>query len=256
MNTPLRLESESEKAWIAFDAYAQMGETRSIRKCARQLNKSTTILARYSKKHRWLKRIAAQQRRECEQKIQAEKKATEAVAVITETEKAAAWRDAFVLAARFLEHASKIFTSSPGNAATLTKVAFTILDSVRGGVAGGFKINVGVVNEAVKQFPAIAFDDAGKPVKEVDFIRSYEQALAIIDAGETAQELPCDNWSKDSPDATPVFTPEEPDEPDTSRAREPKQRTVPSRMGEECPTGDDSKMPFHQMLGDIHAPDI
>jgi len=110
MNTPLRLENESEKAWTAFDAYVQMGEKRSIRNCAQQLNKSVTILARYSKRHRWLERIAAQQRREAEMKIRAEERATQAVAIVTEERVAAlaeritslAYRTTLFSFARFL----------------------------------------------------------------------------------------------------------------------------------------------------------
>jgi hypothetical protein len=226
MNTPLRLDNESEKAYAAFDAYVQMGTERSIRKCARQVHKATTVLARYSKKNRWLERIAAQQRREAEQKIAAEARAAEVTATITETEKASAWRKAFDLADKFISHAAKIHDRDESGAASLARAALAVLESMSGGVARGFHVGV-AVNTVAQQFPEIAFDENGKPVSaDAHFLQSYEAACKLLERGE---ELPCDNWDKNSIHATPTFEPEG-DRTHAHAREEPS--GVPSRAGE------------------------
>jgi hypothetical protein len=149
--------------------------------------------------------------------IKAEERATGAIAGISESEKASAWRAAFNLASKFIERANQIHDVQPVAAATLTRTAFTILESVRGGVAGGFRVNVGVVNQAAQQFPAIAFNADGQRIEgDPNLGMSYEEACKMLDA---PAPLPCSNWSKDSPDATPTFEPE-------------PERGVPSRINE------------------------
>ena len=44
-----RLEGEGVKAYEAFSVYRELGEERSIRAVAKQLNKSTTLIGRWSR---------------------------------------------------------------------------------------------------------------------------------------------------------------------------------------------------------------
>lgn len=73
-----RLESEGTKPYEAFAIYRDMGRERSLSKVAEQLQKSDTLIGRWSRTHDWVKRAAAwddeQDRiaREIAQKEQAE----------------------------------------------------------------------------------------------------------------------------------------------------------------------------------------
>ena len=53
-----RQKGETSKAWEAFAIYRDMPQ-RSIRDVARQLNKSATLIARWSSTHEWQKRVSA-----------------------------------------------------------------------------------------------------------------------------------------------------------------------------------------------------
>jgi hypothetical protein len=54
-----RQASESPKAFDAFAAYRDMGRDRSTRRVARSLNKSHTLIGRWSSVHDWPRRAAA-----------------------------------------------------------------------------------------------------------------------------------------------------------------------------------------------------
>lgn len=54
-----RQEDESTKAYEAFCVYRDMGIQRSVRKVARELNKSETLMARWSTTYNWVDRAAA-----------------------------------------------------------------------------------------------------------------------------------------------------------------------------------------------------
>lgn len=61
-NTPEpweRQDGESTRAYEAFALYRDMGVDRSLRKVAQQLNKSLTIVAKWSTESEWIKRVAA-----------------------------------------------------------------------------------------------------------------------------------------------------------------------------------------------------
>jgi amino acid permease len=70
----------------------------------------------------WKDRLAAQRLHECRQKIQAEERAVEAVAAITELERAQAARNCFNVANKFVSHADKIYDLQPSSAARLYAV--------------------------------------------------------------------------------------------------------------------------------------
>ena len=50
---------EGVKAYEAFSVYLELGEERSIRAVAKQLNKSTTLIGRWSRAYQWVERTAA-----------------------------------------------------------------------------------------------------------------------------------------------------------------------------------------------------
>lgn len=52
-------ETDTPKSWEAFQVYRDLGKTRSLKKVAEQLQKSETIIGRWSGKHNWQERIAA-----------------------------------------------------------------------------------------------------------------------------------------------------------------------------------------------------
>ena len=53
---------ESAKAFEAFAIYRDMGVERSVRKVAQQLNKSLTLIGRWSSNHNWPERARAYDR--------------------------------------------------------------------------------------------------------------------------------------------------------------------------------------------------
>lgn len=61
VNTPQpwdRRESESTKAYEAFSIYRDMGRERSLSKVAEKLQKSETLMGRWSREHGWVDRAA------------------------------------------------------------------------------------------------------------------------------------------------------------------------------------------------------
>lgn len=54
-----RQPGETTKPFEAFVIYRDMGANRSLRKVAQKLNKSLTIVAEWSSKYDWVKRVAA-----------------------------------------------------------------------------------------------------------------------------------------------------------------------------------------------------
>lgn len=54
-----RQDSETPAAFSAFAAYRDMGPARSITKVARQLDKSRTLIGRWSRSHAWVLRAQA-----------------------------------------------------------------------------------------------------------------------------------------------------------------------------------------------------
>lgn len=57
-----RLEKETDKAWEAFQIYRDFGKKRSLSKVADKLNKSKTIIARWSTRNNWVNRISQYER--------------------------------------------------------------------------------------------------------------------------------------------------------------------------------------------------
>src|SRR5437899_663892 len=72
--TPTPLPDESHRAFAAFKAYCA-DPKRSIRRCARKLHKSPTIIARWSKKHRWQTRLRELELEDCKRAVKADEQA-------------------------------------------------------------------------------------------------------------------------------------------------------------------------------------
>ena len=53
------LEVETSKAYEAFSIYRDMGISRTLTKVAEELQKSDTLIARWSRTHNWVERAAA-----------------------------------------------------------------------------------------------------------------------------------------------------------------------------------------------------
>ncbi len=54
-----RQEKEGTRAFAAFTLYRDMGPQRSVRKVAQELDKSDTLIGRWSARHKWVERAAA-----------------------------------------------------------------------------------------------------------------------------------------------------------------------------------------------------
>lgn len=59
-----RQEDESAAAFAAFVAYRDIGPARSVTKVARQLDKSRSLLGRWSRKYAWVMRVAVYDRQQ------------------------------------------------------------------------------------------------------------------------------------------------------------------------------------------------
>jgi hypothetical protein len=193
MMTPMQLEGESVKAYNAFKIYCEVGG--STTKVARRLACSRQNVDKWFSKYRWKERFTALRQRDCEQKIAAETKATEAVATITEMERASVARRAFDVASRCINRADEILEQHPVSAVRLLAVGVDVAAAV-GGVARNFATaapNIEIVTQFIGQ--------NGQPVEAPPEITSVEQAEAIIaeyEAERSERGLPLD-WPRERP---------------------------------------------------------
>jgi hypothetical protein len=121
--TPIQLADETPRAFDAFKAYCA-DPKRSIRRCARMLRKSPTIIARWSKKHRWQKRIRELALQDCQREISASEQAMARVAEELERERARFRQRAITASRKATERALQILKqplkgSRPAEAARL-----------------------------------------------------------------------------------------------------------------------------------------
>jgi hypothetical protein len=77
--TPIQLPDESQRAYDAFKAYCG-DRKRSIRRCARKLGKSSTIIARWSRRHKWQTRLRKLELQDCQRAVAADEAAKLSVA--------------------------------------------------------------------------------------------------------------------------------------------------------------------------------
>ncbi len=72
-----RQPGESDPAFAAFCAYRDMEDSRSIVKVAQACNKNSSLIARWSTKHKWRSRVEEYSRHQDSLKLQAKEKAIE-----------------------------------------------------------------------------------------------------------------------------------------------------------------------------------
>lgn len=77
-----RRPNEGEKAYAAFKVYCEQGTQRSIRKVARQLAKSATLIKRWAAAHEWAGRVKAWDMDQEERRRKAEDEALKAEAEV------------------------------------------------------------------------------------------------------------------------------------------------------------------------------
>ena len=130
MTTPVQLKDESPRAYDAFKAYCA-DPKRSIRRCARKLRKSPTIIARFSKKYRWQKRLRELALEDCQRSVAADEAAKLNVAEERERERTAFQQRALEASKRATQRALEILKESakgskPSDAARLLAVGDAI----------------------------------------------------------------------------------------------------------------------------------
>jgi len=130
MTTPVQLKDESPRAYDAFKAYCA-DPKRSIRRCARKLHKSSTIIARFSKKYHWQKRLRELALDDCKRSVAADEQAKLNVAEERERERTAFQQRALEASKRATQRALEILKESakgskPSDAARLLAVGDAI----------------------------------------------------------------------------------------------------------------------------------
>jgi hypothetical protein len=186
MMTPEPLPNESPKAYRALALYVEQGENRSMRKLARQLHCSCQNLSIWARKYGWQDRIAAQQLRECQQKIAAEERATEQQAEITEARRARVAERAFSVAEKFIEHADAVMERHPIAAVRLLSTGCDVAKAVCG-VARDY--------QAPLQFHIETqyIDAKTGQSTELPRIDSITEAEEILHASESKRALPANS---------------------------------------------------------------
>jgi hypothetical protein len=141
--------------------------------------------------------------REAQQKIAAETEAVERAAQITEERRARVAERAFAVAERMINRADEVMEEHPVSSVRLLATGVQTVALV-GGAASNYNVPAPTV-EIVTQF----IGQNGQLVEAPPEITSVEQAEAIIAEYEAKQadklaELPCNNWSPDHVDASPM----------------------------------------------------
>jgi transposase-like protein len=154
--TPARLPNETEKAFNAFKIYTEVGG--SVTRVARRLGCSLQNVEKWRRKYDWKARFNAQRLRDCQQKIQAEERAIERTAQITEERRARAAARAFAVAERMIERADEVMTEHPVSSVRLLATGVDVAAQVAG-VARNYNVPAPTL-EIVTQF----IDQNGQPV--------------------------------------------------------------------------------------------
>jgi hypothetical protein len=214
--TPLPLKSEGARAFAAFQLYVKMGDRRSVRACARRLHKSPTIVARWSKRHTWQKRLRQLELDECKRAIAADEQAKlnvaeerERLALRHASQKIKAAEKLFDRAHEVLKQPAK----SSADSARMFAVAAMLGDSV---------LNVGLASfgpPPAMQITTAFFDERGQPIESPSIENLSFDTLENL-AAQIAKpaKLPCNDWDPAHADASPIVSepaaePPEPPEP-------------------------------------------
>jgi hypothetical protein len=173
------------------------------------------------------------QRLECEKRIEAEEKALETTAQISEGRRAKLAYDAFELSEMFVREAKAVHTKHPMAAAKLAKTAIEI-SAMIGGSATNYAAPP-VALSIIQQW--VGKDEHGNPTEPPPPVEelSLDQIESLAESLHAKPEpLPCSNWSETDKDASPVIEPENLPSPDYHEP-EPNPdaipgKPVPSRM--------------------------
>jgi hypothetical protein len=125
---------------------------------ARRLGCSLQNVEKWRRKYDWKARFNAQRLRDCQQKIQAEERAIERTAQITEERRARAAARAFAVAERMIERADEVMTEHPVSSVRLLATGVDVAAQVAG-VARNYNVPAPTL-EIVTQF----IDQNGQPV--------------------------------------------------------------------------------------------
>jgi hypothetical protein len=106
-----RLKNESAVAYEAWRHYAEMGEERTIEKVAAKLQKSFTIIARWSRVHHWQERIITWQHEDAQRQIDAKAKAALESARLVEKRKQQVHDRAWEMAQKLFEKATAMLNT-------------------------------------------------------------------------------------------------------------------------------------------------
>jgi hypothetical protein len=116
---PTRIEGESDEAFSAFRKYCAQGEKRSLRKLARRLHKSLTLLGVWSKRNRWRTRIVELETKQAiqENKMQGEarRQAAEQFAMRIEEQRLAFIEAEIAAAKKLMERAGEVLAQPFGD---------------------------------------------------------------------------------------------------------------------------------------------
>ena len=187
---PTQIKGESVKAHNAFKIYCEVGG--SVGKVAKKLDCSCENIRKWQVKHDWKKRFAALKEAEARARNKAEAVATQAVAVVTEERRAHLAERIVALAEKFVERAHEL--TDKDERLMVARALGLAAEQIRSETSGASK-NYQVSLAVQKEYPTLTFDDEGKRIDTTHMlIRSYQQALEIIDAGESKGEtaLPCE----------------------------------------------------------------
>jgi hypothetical protein len=167
------------------------------------------------------------------------------VAVVTEERRAQLAERIVALAEKFVERAHEL--TDRDERLMVARALGLAAEQIRSETSGASK-NYNVSLAVKKEYPVLTFDDEGKQIDTSHMlIRSYEEALAVLERGESQGEaaLPCDGWSKDSIHSTPTFTEPDPNEPHEFKREEnpdykiDSKARAPSRI-DTMPTSDNT----------------
>jgi hypothetical protein len=129
--TPTPLPNEGLRAFAAFKMYAEDGPKRSIRRCARRLHKSPTIIARWSKKYSWQNRLRELELEDCKRAVTADEVVKLSLEKERERERLKFQKRAIEVSRKATERAMEILKqplkgTRPSDAARLLAVADVI----------------------------------------------------------------------------------------------------------------------------------
>ncbi len=165
-DVPWERNKESPEAWAAFVQYRDAGAERSVRSVARALDKSATLIAKWSVKNHWVDRVAAWDAYCDEQNRKAMDKARAKMAMDQAKMGRATWEKAF----------EEILKRPPSDARWQDLVAL---------LAQGVKIERLALGESTETTHTEVTGKDGGPVRVVSWA---EAALASVEGAKEPDE--------------------------------------------------------------------